>query len=53
MQVGGVYVQDCVNTGLPPVQPDGEDEITDLVFVPLDWQVDQSEYAHEVQTGGT
>jgi hypothetical protein len=40
---GGVYVQACVVTGVPPVQPDGEDVATVRVCVPFDWQVPHAE----------
>ena len=48
-------MQVCDRTGVPPVQPVGDDEATVLVCVPLDWQVPQAEYVNEVQvvTGGT
>jgi hypothetical protein len=48
-----VGVQDCERTGVPPVQPEGDDAVTVLVCVPLDWQVPQAEYVNEVQVGGT
>jgi hypothetical protein len=51
--VGGTYVQACDRTGVPPVQPDGEDVDTVLVCVLLDWQVPQAEYVNDVQVGGT
>ena len=35
---GGTYVQDCVSTGVP-VQPDGVDDSSDLVCVPVERQV--------------
>jgi hypothetical protein len=31
------------DSGLPPVQPEGKEEVILLVLVPLDEQVDQSE----------
>ena len=40
-------MQDCVRTGLPPVQPVGEDAITVRVCVPLDEQVLHVEYVYE------
>jgi hypothetical protein len=48
-------VQDWDRTGVPPVQPAGDDVATVLVWVLLDWQVPQAEYVNEVQvvTGGT
>jgi hypothetical protein len=50
-----VGVQDCDRTGVPPVQPVGDDVATVLVCVPLDWHVPQAVYVNEVQvvTGGT
>ena len=35
VQVGGVYVHDCVKIGFPPEQPLGDAEITVLDCVPL------------------
>ena len=51
---GGVYVQDCDRTGVPPVQPVGDEVSTVLLCVLLDWQAPQAEYVNEVQvvTGG-
>lgn len=48
-------MQDCDRTGVPPVQPVGDDVSTDLVCVLSDWQVPQAEYVKDVQsvTGGT
>jgi hypothetical protein len=40
---GGVYVQACERTGVPPVQPDGEDAATVRVCVPFDWQAPHAE----------
>ena len=42
-------------TGVPPVQPVGDDVTTVLVWVLLDWQAPHAEYVNEVQvvTGGT
>ena len=53
--VGGTYVQDCDRTGVPPVQPVGDDVATVLVWVLFDWQAPQAEYVNEVHavTGGT
>jgi hypothetical protein len=48
-----VGVQACDSTGVPPVQPVGDDAVTVLVCVPFDWQVPQAEYVNEVQVGGT
>jgi hypothetical protein len=45
-------VQDCERTGVPPVQPEGDDVATVLVWVLLDWQVPQAEYVNEVQVAG-
>jgi len=42
-------VQDCDTTGVPPVQPEGDDVDTVLVCVLLDWQVPQAEYVKELQ----
>jgi len=42
-------VQDWVVTGLPPVQPTGDELVTVLVWVLLEAQDDQLEYPHEVQ----
>jgi hypothetical protein len=52
MVVGGTYVQDCDRTGVPPVQPAGDDVTTVLVWVLLDWQAPQAEYVNEVQVVG-
>ena len=48
-------MQACDRTGVPPVQPAGDDVATVLVCVLLDWQAPQAEYVNEVQvvTGGT
>ena len=48
-------MQDWESTGIPPVQPAGDEVATVLVCVLLDWQVPQAEYVNEVQvvTGGT
>ena len=48
-------MQDWERTGVPPVQPVGDDVATVLVWVPLDWQAPQAEYMNDVQavTGGT
>jgi hypothetical protein len=45
-------VHDCERTGVPPVQPVGDDVATVLVWVLLDWQVPQAEYVNEVQVAG-
>jgi hypothetical protein len=45
-------VQDCDTTGVPPVQPVGDDVATVLVWVLLDWQVPQAEYVNDVQVAG-
>jgi len=45
----GTYVQACDVVGFPPVQPEGADEITCLVFTPDAKQADQSEYVNDVQ----
>jgi hypothetical protein len=52
---GGVDVQACARTGVPPVQPPGDDVATVLVWVLLDRQAPHAEYVNEVQavTGGT
>jgi hypothetical protein len=50
--VGGIYVQDWVVTGVPPVQPLGEEVKTVLVCNPPDEQVPQDEYVQEVQVSG-
>ena len=48
-------MQDCDTTGVPPVQPAGDDDATVLVCVPSDWHVPQAVYVNELQvvTGGT
>jgi len=48
-------VQDWDRTGVPPVQPAGDDVATVLVWVLLDWHALQALYMNEVQvvTGGT
>ena len=48
-------MQACERTGVPPVQPAGDDVATVLVWVPSDWQVPQAEYVNDVHvvTGGT
>jgi len=48
-----VGVQDCDRTGVPPVQPAGDDVSTVRVCVLLDWQVPQAEYVNDVQVGAT
>ena len=41
---GGVDdVQDWERTGVPPVQPDGDEAATVRDCVPFDWQVPQAE----------
>ena len=40
---GAVYVQDWERTGVPPVQPEGEEVATVRVWVPFDWQAPQVE----------
>ena len=47
--VGGTYVQLCVVTGLPPVHPDGLDDVTVLDCVLFDWHVPYALYVKEVQ----
>jgi hypothetical protein len=42
-------MQDCDRTGVPPVQPAGDDDATVLVCVLSDWQAPQPEYMNEVQ----
>ena len=39
-------------TGLPPVQPDGEDMSTVRDCVPLGWQAPHDEYVNDVQAAG-
>ena len=51
MSTGGVYVQFSEIIGFPPVQPDGEDEVTVSVRIPDAEQADQPEYVNEVQVG--
>ena len=45
----GVYVQLCVVTGLPPVHPDGLDDVTVLDCVLFDWHVPYVLYVNEAQ----
>ena len=45
-----VEVQICKVIGFPPMQPEGEDEVTVRVWVPNRSQADQSEYVNEVHT---
>jgi hypothetical protein len=40
---GGVYVQDCVSTGLPPVQDAGDEPVTVRDCVPFDWHAPHAE----------
>jgi hypothetical protein len=40
--VGGVYVQDCVVTGVPE-QPAGDEAVTVRVWVLFDWHAPQAE----------
>jgi hypothetical protein len=40
---GAVYVQACERTGVPPVQPAGDDVATVRVCVLFDWQAPQAE----------
>ena len=47
----GVYVQDSVSVGVPPVQPCGEDAVTVRDCVPSVWQAPQALYVKEVQVG--
>jgi|SRR6266568_1610735 len=51
----GTYVQDCVRVGDPPVQPEGDDDVTVRVCVLFDWQLPHPEYVNDVQVveGGT
>ena len=46
---GPIYAQVCETNGLPPVQLEGKEKITDLVWVPEEEQADQLEYEKEVQ----
>ena len=52
--VGGVYVQDWVRTGVPPVQPDGEEVATVRVCWPVEGQVlgVHALYVNEEQVAG-
>ena len=43
MQAPGGGVQLWVTTGLPPVQPDGDEETTVRVCVPFAWQAPHAE----------
>ena len=56
MQVvtGGTYVQACERTGVPPVQPAGDEETTVRVCVLFVWQAPHAEYVNDEQvvTGG-
>ena len=49
--IGWIYVQVWERTGLPPVQPEGRDELIILFWIPDDGQVNgaQEEYVHDVQ----
>jgi hypothetical protein len=40
---GAVYVQAWERTGVPPVQPDGDEVSTVRVWVLFDWQAPQAE----------
>ncbi len=40
------------STGVPPVQPAGEEVSTVLVCVLFDWQAPQALYVKDVQVGG-
>jgi hypothetical protein len=44
-------VHDCEVTGVPPVQPVGDEVSTVRVWVLFDWQVPQAEYVNDVQVG--
>ncbi len=46
-------MQVCDRTGDPPVQPAGDDDVTVLVWFPVESQVVQGEYVNDVQAGGT
>jgi len=48
-------VHACDTTGVPPVQPAGDDVSTVLVWVLFDWHAPHAEYVNELQvvTGGT
>jgi hypothetical protein len=47
-------VQDWLRTGVPPVQPAGDDADTVRVCVPFDWHAPHALYVNELQvvTGG-
>jgi hypothetical protein len=45
-------VQAWLNTGVPPVQPAGELEITVLVWVLFGWHAENAEYVNDVQATG-
>jgi hypothetical protein len=46
-------MQDCDRTGVPPVQPVGDDDATVLVCVLSGWQAPQPEYMNETQVVDT
>jgi len=48
----GVYTHDCVVTGLPPVQPEGDDAVTVRDCVLLDWQLLHELYVKVEQVVG-
>lgn len=47
-----MYVHDCMSTGVPPVQPAGDDDVTVRVCVPSGWHAPHVEYVNDVQVGG-
>ncbi len=51
---GGVYVQACVRTGVPPVQPDGDEDATVRACWPVEGQVlgVHALYVNEEQVAG-
>jgi hypothetical protein len=51
VQVGGAEVQDWDRTGVPPVQPAGEEPVTVRVWVPFAHAV-QSVYVKDVHVTG-
>ncbi len=48
---GAMYAQDWLKIGVPPVHPDGDDEITVLAWVLSDWHAPQPVYVQETQIG--
>ena len=48
-------MQACERTGVPPVQPAGDEDTTVRVCVLSAWQAPHAEYVNDVQvvTGGT